>query len=67
MKKGLAVQEPKIEQLVKAVEKLGLGWKVEEGKSYPGAWWSKQGLLLVENNMPKSKLMNKVAETMIRH
>lgn len=61
VKKGLAVPEPQIASMVKAVEKLGLSWKIEEEKSYPGAWWNKQGLLLVENNMPKSELLNKVA------
>jgi signal recognition particle subunit SRP19 len=62
VKKSMAISEPQMSMLVKAVEKLGLQYKVEEGKSYPGAWWSKQGLLLVENNMPKSQLLPKVAE-----
>lgn len=61
VKKGLAVPEPQMASIIKAVEKLGLSHKIEEGKSYPGAWWNKQGLLLVENSMPKSELLNKVA------
>jgi signal recognition particle subunit SRP19 len=60
--KRLAIPEPQMSMIIKAVEKLGLQWKLEEGKSYPGAWWNKQGLLLVENNMPKSELLPKVAE-----
>jgi signal recognition particle subunit SRP19 len=60
--KGLAIPEPSMAMIIRAVEKLGLQYKVEEGKSYPGAWWSKQGLLLVENTMPKSQLLPKVAE-----
>ncbi len=60
--KALAIQEPSMAMMIKAVEKLGLQWKVEEGKSHPGAWWNKQGLLLVENTMPKSALLPKVAE-----
>jgi signal recognition particle subunit SRP19 len=52
--------------IIKAVEKLGLEWKLEEGKSYPSSWWVKQGLLLVENNMPKSKLLEKVGQELIR-
>jgi signal recognition particle subunit SRP19 len=58
----MAIPEPQMEMLVKAVEKLGLQSKLEEGKSYPSAWWNKQGLLLVENTMPKSQLLPKVAE-----
>lgn len=60
--KALAIQEPSIAMIIKAVEKLGLQYKIEDGKSYPGAWWNKQGLLLVENTMPKSKLLPQVAE-----
>jgi len=48
------------------VDRLNLGWKLEEGKSYPGAWWNKQGLLLVENNMSKSTLLAKVAKELQR-
>jgi len=66
VKKSLAVAEPQVANIIKAVERLGLGWKIEEGKSYPGAWWNKQGLLLVENNMPKSQLLVKVAEELKR-
>ncbi len=66
VKKGLAVQEPQMVDIVKAVERLGLGWKLEEEKSYPGAWWNKQGLLLVENNMPKSALLVKIAQELQR-
>ena len=66
VKKEMAVAEPQLVNIAKAVEKLGLGWKVEEGKSYPGSWWNKQGLLLVENNMPKSQLLVKVAQELQR-
>jgi signal recognition particle subunit SRP19 len=62
VKKSEAVAEPQMANIIKAVEKIGLQWKMEEGKSYPGAWWNKQGLLLVENNMPKTQLLPKVAE-----
>jgi signal recognition particle subunit SRP19 len=64
VKKNMAIPEPQMPMLIKAVEKLGLQYKIEEGKSYPGAWWNKQGLLLVENNMPKSQLLPKVAEVL---
>jgi signal recognition particle subunit SRP19 len=60
--KKFAIPEPQMSMIIKAVDKLGLQWKLEEGKSYPGAWWNKQGLLLVENTMPKSQLLPKVGE-----
>lgn len=60
--KAMAIEEPQMAMIIKAVDKIGLQWKLEEGKSYPGAWWNKQGLLLVENTMPKSKLLPQVAE-----
>ena len=62
--KNLAIPEPQMSMIIKAVEKLGLQYKLEEGKAYPGAWWNKQGLLLVENSMPKSELLPKVASVL---
>ena len=53
VKKGLAVKEPQLVNVIKAVEKLGLGWKVEDGKSYPGAWWNKQGMCLLRTIWPR--------------
>ncbi len=64
VKKNQAIAEPQMANIIKAVEKVGLQWKMEEGKAYPGAWWNKQGLLLVENSMPKSQLLPKVAEAL---
>ncbi len=66
VKKGLAVQEPTMDMIVKAVQKLGLEYKLEEGKSYPGQWWNKQGMLLVENSMSKSALLAKIGEQLQR-
>ena len=60
--KELSIQNPQMENIIKAVDTLQLGHKMEEGKSYPAAWWNKQGLLLVENNMPKNELLIKVAQ-----
>jgi len=63
--KRLSIPEPQMANIIKAVEKLGLGYKLEEGKAFPGAWWNKQGMLLVENNMPKSQLLPKVAQALL--
>ncbi len=62
--KNLAIPEPQMSMIIKAVEKLGLQYKLEEGKAYPGSWWNKQGMLLVENSMPKSELLPKVASVL---
>jgi len=66
VRKSMAIPEPQMMDIIKAVDRLNLGWKLEEGKSYPGAWWNKQGLLLVENNMSKSTLLAKVAKELQR-
>ncbi len=62
VKKSLAIQDPTMEMVIKAVQRTGLQYKLEEGRSYPGAWWKKQGMLLVENSMPKALTLRKVAE-----
>ncbi len=62
MKKSLAIQDPSMEMLVRAVQRAGFQYKLEEGKSYPGSWWKKTGMLLVENSMSKALTLRKVAE-----
>ena len=51
--KHLAIPEPQMSMIIKAVEKLGLEWKLEEGKAYPGAWWNKQGSCLLRTTCPR--------------
>jgi len=60
--RSLAVAEPSLEMVAAAVQGLGLEYKVEEAKAYPGNWYKSQGRVLVDRSLPKSKLLVKVAE-----
>ncbi len=66
VKKSLAVANPTLEMLEKAVQKLGLEYKIESEKSFPGAWYEKKGRLLVDRSMAKSELLPKVGELLVR-
>ncbi|HTY46163.1 MAG TPA: signal recognition particle subunit SRP19/SEC65 family protein [Methanomassiliicoccales archaeon] len=66
VKKSLAVANPNLEMLEKAVQKLGLEYKVEAEKAFPGAWYEKKGRLLVDRTIAKSELLPKVGELLVR-
>jgi len=62
----LCVSSPTLESVIRAVEMLGLEYKVEEDKAYPSNWWRRQGRVLVENSIPKSRLLVEIAKKMER-
>jgi signal recognition particle subunit SRP19 len=61
VKKSLAVGEPTVELIAKALEKLGLEHKVESEKTYPSNWHGHKGRVLVQKTMKKSELLAKVS------
>ncbi|MGD1060260.1 MAG: signal recognition particle subunit SRP19/SEC65 family protein [Methanomassiliicoccales archaeon] len=66
VKKELAVPNPTLEMLEKAVKRLGAEYAVQAEKSYPGAWYDKKGRILVEKTLTKSQLLVKVGESLVR-
>jgi signal recognition particle subunit SRP19 len=66
VRKELSVPEPSLEMLGKALQRLGLEYKVEEAKSYPGNWYKSQGRVLVDHKFTKSQLILKVAEQLAK-
>lgn len=66
VRRSMAVNDPTVDLLAKAVEKLGLQFKIERDKAYPGNWWSKKGRILVERSMPKSELIQRVASELAK-
>lgn len=66
VKKSLAIAQPNTELISRACQSLGLEHKVEEDKAYPGQWHHKKGRVLVEKKMPKSQLLLKVGERLVR-
>lgn len=66
VKKSLAVASPTTEMISKACQSLGLEHTVEADKAYPGTWYQKRGRVLVDKALPKSLLLLKVGERLVR-
>lgn len=62
VRKGMAVSDPSIELISKALQRLGLEHKLEAEKSYPSNWHGHKGRVLVEKTMRKSELLAKVGQ-----
>lgn len=66
VRKALAINDPKVDQLSVVLKQLGLQHKVEREKRYPANWFYSDGRVLVERTMPKSVLVNKVGELLTK-
>ncbi|HUT27169.1 MAG TPA: signal recognition particle subunit SRP19/SEC65 family protein [Methanomassiliicoccales archaeon] len=66
VKKGLAINNPNVDVISSALKQLGQEHKVEREKSYPANWISKGGRVLVQKGLPKSQLLQKVGEALIK-
>ncbi|MCJ7517193.1 MAG: signal recognition particle subunit SRP19/SEC65 family protein [Methanomassiliicoccales archaeon] len=62
VKKNLAISEPNVEVISKALEKLGIEHKIESEKSYPSNWHGHKGRVLAEKTMKKSELLAKIGQ-----
>lgn len=65
--RSLAVASPTTEMISKACQGLGLEHTVEADKAYPGRWYERKGRVMVEKNMPKTLLLLKVGERLVRY
>ncbi len=57
----IAVHDPDLDMLEHAVGELGLEYRVEKEKLYPGNWHSSKGRIRVERVSSKTELLEKVA------
>ena len=64
--KSLAVPSPKILEIKKAVEKLGLSHEVVLDAGYPKMPWLKMGMLLVTKKESKEKVIRKIGEHLLK-
>jgi signal recognition particle subunit SRP19 len=60
-----AVSSPKLREISKAAEKLGMTPKIEKNKAYPRSWWEVSGRVIVDRNLPKLEALIKISN-MIR-
>ena len=59
--KELAVAEPTLSEIERALKRLGLEYTIEKEKAYPGKWYEKSGRILVEWEGTKMELLKEVS------
>ena len=64
--KNIAIQSPKISEIINAVSKLGFQYEVNPEVSYPKKPWLKTGSLLVEKKAPKEQLITQIGKQLLR-
>ena len=64
--KACAVQSPKIDEIKLAVDRLGLKNEIRAEAHFPKNHWAKTGMLLVEKNEPKEKIIQKISKQLVR-
>ncbi len=57
-----AVNSPKLREISRAAEKLGLNPEVEKNKSYSRSWWELSGRVSVDKTMPKREILIKISK-----
>ncbi len=60
--KSLATPSPKLEEIQKAVEMLGLQPEKVRDAVHPNAPWQKTGLIMVPKEGPKTETVRKIAK-----
>ncbi len=64
--KNLAVQSPRITEIMAAVTKLGLKHEVTAEAGYPKTPWAKTGMIMVEKTTSKEQLIQKIAKQLLK-
>lgn len=57
-----AVDSPKLREISRAANKLGLNPEVEKNKSYSKSWWETSGRITVDKTMPKREILIKISK-----
>ncbi len=58
-----SVQDPKLDEINKAAQSLGLNPRAEPEKAYPRSWWEKSGRVMVDKNASKNTVARNIAKT----
>ncbi len=64
--KSLATRNPSVEALLNAAHLAGFKAEVQPGVAYPKHPYAKTGLLLVEADMPKRKILKEMGKNLPR-
>jgi signal recognition particle subunit SRP19 len=60
--KSQAQQAPRLEEIMKAAQKLGLQPEIRPELAYPAQPWQKTGMLLISKKGSKLEMMRKIAK-----
>ena len=55
------VKDPSINEIEKALKRLGLKYELEKERAYPGKWYEKSGRVLVEWDKTKLELIREIS------
>jgi signal recognition particle subunit SRP19 len=64
--KNIAVQSPKILEIKEAADKLSLQNELNVEAHFPKNHWAKSGMLLIEKNEAKEKIIQKLAKQLVK-
>ena len=56
-----AVKDPSMNEIEKAMKRLGLSYNIDKERAYPGKWYEKSGRVLVEWEGTKLELIREVS------
>ena len=59
--KEIAVADPSISDIERALKRLGLKYSIDKERAYPGKWYEKSGRILVEWEDTKLELLKEVS------
>ncbi|MBE6498039.1 MAG: signal recognition particle protein Srp19 [Methanobrevibacter sp.] len=59
--KEIAVKEPNLNEIERALKRMGLKYSMQKEFSYPGKWYEKSGRVLVEWEGTKLELLKEVS------
>lgn len=59
--KELAVSNPTMAEIEKALKRLGFTYQIQKERAYPGKWYEKSGRVLVEYENTKLELIKEIS------
>ena len=55
------VKDPSMNEIEKALKRLGLSYNIDKERAYPGKWYEKSGRVMVEYEGTKLELIREVS------
>lgn len=59
--KEIAVEDPKLQDIEKALKRLNLPYNTQKERAYPSKWYEKSGRILVESDKSKLELLKEIS------